>query len=240
MLTVCTSSTDGTYCTCADVMNILFNSTSTAAVGTTQEIDQIGRLIARASRWADQFVGRHLAMQVYSETLAGAGGRTLTLSQYPLARVLRFFDSTATCEATAICSSDYRVEDYDSATLSRDAGWRWTAALISAETCFELGLTPSFRSGERSHPWLAEYAAGYKLAASTSTCHGLSTGDDTWTTGATLPDDVVQAVAMRAAEMYSNPLGVASRSVGNLSVSYRIAGARSASEAALERYRKVD
>lgn len=240
MLAVCTSSTDSDYCSCGDVMMLLFNSTATGAVASTQEINRIGRLVSAASRWADQFVGYHLAMQVYSETLASYGGRTLMLSRTPLAKVLRFFDSTATCEATAICSSEFTVDDYDAALLARDAGWHWTNPSYGAETCFSLGLTPTYLPGREDKPWLVEYAAGYKLTCSTSTCHGMSTGDEQWTTGATLPEDVVQAVAIRAADLYSNPQGVASRSIGGMSVTFRspAAGMQSASEAALEPYRR--
>lgn len=222
MLQVCTTAlgADIDYATTGDVMMILFRSTATGSVATTQEIQFISSLIRRASRDADRFVGYTLAQQVYSEAVAGDGGRRLMLARTPLVKVLRFFDSTATCEATAICSSDYRVDDWDAAMLSRDGGWRWTADYVQAQTCFNLGLTPAVRPGERSRPWLVEYIAGYSVVGTTSTASGRTTEDATWTTGPTLPEDVTQAVAARAAELYSNPMGATNRSVGDLSVSY--------------------
>lgn len=236
MLTVCVSASDPDYATTGDVMALLFNSTTTAVVASTQEINHLGRLITRASRWADAVVGYPLALQAYSETRPSYGDRTLMLSRTPILKVLRFFDSTATSAATAICSSDFRVEDAEAGFLSRDAGWRWTADHFAAETCFNLGLTGAYRAESVDRPWLIEYVAGYKLVASTSTCHGLSTADETWTTGATLPDDIIQAVALRAAELYSNPLGVTSRRVGDLAVDYGSAGPGSTAAGLLAPY----
>ncbi len=220
MFQVCTTAADADYATTGDVMMVLFRSTSTAMVATTQEMDYIGRLARRASRDADRVVGYTLAQQVYSEALDSAGGRRLMLGVVPLVKVLRFFDSTSTADATEICSTDYRVESWDAGLLSRDAGWRWTADLVTGETCFNMGLSPAWRPGQRTRPWLVEYIAGFSPTGTTSTATGRTTDDPTWTTGPTLPDDLAQAVALRAAQAYTNPLGVSSRSVGDLSVSY--------------------
>lgn len=242
MLAVCVSSTDAVLATCADVMLITLGATSTSVVATTAEIEYAGRLATRASAWAETYLGRPLTLQVYSESLPSYGGRTLILSRTPLVRVLRFFDSTATSEATAICSSEFRVRDAEAGLLDRDAGFRWTNARYDGETCFSLGLTPAYLPGREERPWLVEYVAGYRVTGSTVTCMGVSSGDDAFTTGITLPDDIVQAVAVRAAELYSNPMGVSSRRVGDLAVQYATAGpdgsGMSGAESLLAPYRR--
>ena len=242
MLAVCVSSTDTALATTGDAMFAAFGATSTSMVATTEEINYLGRLVTRASAWAETFIGYPLTAQVYSETVASYGDRNLMLSRTPIVRVLRFFDSTATCEATAICSSEFRVEDAGAGLLSRDGGFRWTADRFDAETCFSLGLTPSYLPGREARPWLVEYVAGYRVTGSTVTCMGVSSGDDAYTTGATLPDDIVQAVAVRAAELYANPMGVRARRVGDLSVEYASAGpggSPGGAEALLSPYRRA-
>ena len=240
MLVVCVSSTDSVVVSCADVMLIAFGATTTGSVSTTQEIEYAGRLAARASAWAETYLGYPLTLQVYSETLAGYGGPEIMLSRTPLVRVLRFFDSTATCEATAICSSDFRVEDAAAGLLSRDGGWRWTNDRREGETPFNLGLAGAYLPGRETRPWLIEYVAGYRVTGSTVTCMGVSSGHDAYTTQATLPDDIVQGVAVRAAEFYANPMGVTSRRVGDLAVTYGSADAGPTGAAAiLEPYRRL-
>ena len=239
MLTVCVSSTDVTVVSTGDIMLVVLGSTSTGAVSTTQDIEYIGRLATRASAWAETYLGYPLTLQVYSETLGGFGGREVMLSRTPLVRVLRFFDATDTCEATAICSTDFRVEDAAAGLLSRDGGWRWTNDRMESETCFNLGLSPAYLPGRETRPWLIEYVAGYRVTGSTVTCMGVSSGDDAYTTGATLPDDILQGVAVRAAELYSNPMGVMSRRVGDLAVTYGSAAEGPTGAAAmLEPYRR--
>lgn len=240
MLTVCTTSTEQDLATTGDAMLAIFGATTTDVVATTQEINYAGRLVSRASRWAETYVGRPLTLQVYSETLPSAGDNLLVLSRYPVLSVLRLFDSSATSEATELKSSEYRVEDADAGLLGRDAGFRWTAEQVSAETCFALGLTPTYLPGRDRRPWLAEYVAGYKVTGSTSTAMGLTTADASWTTGPTLPEDIVQAVAAKAAEMQANPTGAASRRVGDLAVEYTSLGERlSGAAALLEPYRRA-
>ena len=203
---------------------VAYGGTTTAFSGTTEAIEYAGRLARRASAWAETYLGYPLPLQVYSETLAGFGGREIMLSRAPLVRVLRFFDATATGDAAAICSSDFRVEDAAAGILSRDAGWRWTNDRADAETQFSLGLAPAYLPGREARPWLIEYVAGYRITGSTVTCMGVSSGHDAYTTQATLPDDIVQAVAARAAELLANPMGVQSRRVGDLAVDYGSAG----------------
>lgn len=243
MLIVCTSSTDVDYATTGDVLGLLFNSTTTAGPGSTQEVDRIGRLVTRASAWADAHVGRPLALQVYSETLAAYGGRQLMVSRRPLVKVLRLFDSSATCDATEYCSTSYRVEDREAGLISRDGGFAWTRVDELSGGDFSLGLAAARLPRREARPWLVEYVAGYSVVGSTTTSFGVSSGAEEYTTGPTLPPDVTQAVTLRAAEMYSNPLGVSQRSVGDLSVTYRgrntMIGVMSEAEVLLAPYRSA-
>ena len=245
MLNVCVSASDPDYATCGDVMAVLFGSTTTGNVATTQEMDQISRTIRRASAWAESVLGQPLALQTYQETVPGFGGRALLLARTPIVAVLRLFDSTSTASATEYCSTHYSVEDRDAGVLARDAGWPWSNAAQYASD-FSLGLTAARLPGMESRPWLVEYVAGYTILATTSTCHGRSTADETWTTGPTLPEDIKQAVILKAVEFQSNPLGVRSRKVGDLAVEYATAGLTgrgglvSAAEALLAPYRRID
>ena len=238
MLQVCVSASDQDLATTGDVMQIVFGATTTAMVQTTGEINYLGTLVARASAWAERTLGYPLALQTYSESLRAHGGRALMVSRTPLVTVLRLFDSTATCEATALCSSEYVIEDRDAGLVARDQGFGWTQIERSGVGDFNLGLTGFLQPGLERRPWLIEYVAGYKLAASTSTCHGTSTGDEAWTTGATLPEDIRQAVALKAAELQANPFGVRSRRVGDLAVEYATEGPSGAA-ALLDPYRRI-
>ena len=224
MLVTCVSATDEVFCTCGDVLYLLYGATTTAAAGSTQEIEAAGRAARRASALAESVIGQPLGLQVYSETLAAAGDLSLVVSRAPLVRVLRLFDSTATSEANEFGPDDYRVEDAAAGILSRDRGWHWTAQRALRETPFSLGLEPAYLPSRDQRPWLVEYIAGYRIAGSTVTCMGVSSGHDAYTTGATLPDDLVQAVAVQAAYQQSNPMGVTSRRVGDLAVEYGSAG----------------
>ena len=224
MLVVCVSASDDTFCSCGDVMFMLYGATSTSVVASTAEIEAAGRAARRASALAESVIGQPLGLQVYSETLDAAGDLELVVSRVPLVRVLRFFSATATADATEYCSTDYRVENAAAGILSRDAGWSWTAQRALRETPFSLGLEPTYLPGHVERPYLVEYAAGYRVVGGTGTCMGTSFGHDAYTTQATLPDDLVQAVAAQAAYQQGNPLGVTSRRVGDLSVEYGSAG----------------
>ena len=239
MLQVCVSATDDVFVSTGDILTLLYGTTATAAL-SSEEPAAISRLARRASAWAETYLGYPLGLQVYSETLGGDGSNALMLSRTPLVRVLRFFDATDTCDATEICSSDFRVEDAAAGFLTRSGGWRWTAERSDAETCFNLGLTGAYLPRRETRPWLIEYVAGYRVTGSTVTCMGVSSGHDAYTTQATLPDDIVQAVAVRAAEYQTNPMGVTSRRVGDLAVTYASAGEGPTGAAALlDPYRRM-
>lgn len=209
MLQVCVSSTLEPLSTSASLRLVLG---ATATGNDTYQID----LVARASKWAERRVGYPLSVQTYLESVPSYGGLNVMLSRTPIRAVLRFFDSTATCDASAICSTEFRVADADAGLLSRDAGWHWTAG-----ERYYLGkmIVPH----SELKPWLVEYIAGY-------TRDGMETGSGNWSTrgpngststGRDLPEDLEQAVLLKASEWYrGSPGNVLSESVGDLSVTY--------------------
>ena len=245
MLIACTTATESHYASTGDAMYLIFGSTTTGAVGTTQDIDHIGRLVVRASRWADIEINGdgdagEIGLQVIAESLPAFGGRELMVTRVPLVKVLRLFDSTSTCTGNEYCSTDYVVRSYKSGIVERTAGFAWTADRYDGESAFNLGLTPAYRSEQMSRPWYIEYVAGYRPVGSTATCHGMSTADENWTTGQTLPEDITHAVAVRAAELYSNPMNVVRRKVGDLDVTYGSAGpGKSSASWMLEPYKRI-
>ena len=111
--------------------------------------------------------------------------------------------------------------------------------MYDGESDFNIGLEPAYRAESVSRPWLIEYVAGYKIVESTSTANGLTTADENRTTGPTLPDDIKHAVAVRAAEFFSNPMNVVRRKVGDLDVTYGSAGpGKSSANWMLEPYKR--
>lgn len=243
MIQVCTSSTDNEFATTGDVMMILFQATTTAMVATTGEINYLGTLVRRASVWAETRLGYPLGLQIYSESLPASGGRHLIVSRTPIMAVLRLFDSTATCEATELTSTEFVVDDAAAGLISRDRGFAWTNYDTVTGGDLALGLTGYRLPGMATRPWLVEYLAGYVPIG------GVTTSSDNWstagpngstTTGTTLPEDIRQAVALKAAEFQANPMGIVSRRVGDLAVEYASAGmGGSRADQMLEPYRRL-
>ncbi|HAM40667.1 MAG TPA: hypothetical protein DCP69_04860 [Candidatus Omnitrophica bacterium] len=222
MLITCTSatSTDGELLsTGASLRSVLGATSTTNADLFALQTD----LVRRASRWLEgpKGLGYPCQVQTYLETVPAFGGQTLMLSRTPIRVVLRMFDSTSTDTATEYCSTDYRIEDADAGLLSRDAGWDWTAG----EKYY---LGKAIIPNSELKPWMVEYIAGW-------TYSGLTTDSDHYSTGGvggststyrTFPDDLEQAVLLKAAEWARSGAGsgVQSESVGDLSVTYASAG----------------
>lgn len=228
-LTVCTSST-GLDSTIVDATKLL--------LGVTGSSDD-ALLLALANRSVEAiegYLGYPLRLQVYSESVAGYGSRTLMLSRTPIRVVLRAFDSTDTGQATAFCSTEYRIEDAAAGLISRDAGFAWTAPQGTEFVDFR-------RPGQESQPWLFEYAAGYRLVGATSTDYGITS------TGADLPGDLAQALGETVKGWYTarqQDTNVASVTVGSLSMTFRDQSAASGGTALplsatklLSRYRRL-
>ena len=233
MLNVCVSatSTDGAISTSAN-LRLVMGTTSTADDAYQQ------LLVARASRWAETFVGYPLLAQTYTETLASYSNLNLMVARTPIRVILRMFDSTSTASATEYCSTNFRVEDADAGLLSRDVGWAWTAGVR-----YYLGRTVVANSELK--PWMVSYTAGFvgptgmdTSSPVWSTCGGLQ---NSTSTGSTVPMDIEQAVLLKAAEWArGNPAGIASEGIADLTVSYMTSGNyRSEAEDLLRPYQRV-
>ncbi len=226
MLGVCTSatSTDGGLATTAQLRTML---------GTTSTADDPAQLAAilAATRWAENYIGvpaGHLLTQVYSENLPAFGGQTLMLSRRPVLAVSRILlNSTSTADATVYSSTDFRI-DREGGFLWTDKGFAWTAQMP-----YQLG--PSIYPNSELQPWYVEYAAGYiPVSGTTATC-----GTNSTSTGYTVPDDITQAVILKARELFENVAGVVSQKIGDLSLTYRSEGYTDAAKCLLEPYRRT-
>lgn len=230
-LTVCTSSTGGNVLSTSSELRSVLRTTSTG-----DDAYQLTTL-KRASRWAETYLGYPIEVQTYLETVPAFGNRRLMLSRTPIRSVLRVFDATDTGSATAYCSTDFRIADAEAGFLDRDQGFEWSAGVNYA-------LDAHYVPNSEAKPWLVEYIAGYTLDGIEATSENYSTagpGGST-STGRTLPEDLEQAVLLKAADLYvRQPGGVQSKTVGDLSISYANSAFtyRSEAEDLLGPYRRI-
>lgn len=222
MLTICASSTESQLATVTTLKQAL------GITGSTDD-ELLGRLLNAASEAVDRFVGYPILAQVYSETVAAYGGLTLSLSRTPVRAVLRLFDSSATSGATELLSSEYRV-DRPAGLLQRDQGFAWTIGQPwqgGMPFPGAYGLTGTLQPRSELSPWLVEYVAGATLGGIDSASSLYSTKGGTTSTGRTLPYDLEEAAIATAGAWYQarkqDPT-IQSKSVGDLSITYRSAG----------------
>lgn len=236
MLSVCVSasSTDGAIITTCYYRSVL---------GATSTMDDATQVIfvRAASRWASEYVAFPILAQVYSESLAAYGTPELLISGRPVRQVLRLLDSSSTDDATEYCSTDFGV-DLDAGIYRKQSGtWGNTEPLY-----YHLGPFVPPRSALT--PWYTEYSAGWVTG-------GLSTGDTIYstagiggstTTGETMPEDIKLAVALKAVGMSraGQTLGIESKSIGDLSITYgggaaAVAGVGITPESLLAPYRSA-
>lgn len=248
MIIVTASSTDTDLTTTGALKEVILGATATS----TSQDAYLGRLIARASRWAADYVGISLAtltVQRYRETLPGFGLRRMTLSQTPIRSVDQLLDATDTGTATPILSTEFRVEDADAGFLTRDQGWPWSATLqaraapVLAGAIYEapaIPLVPEPMPGEEYRPWLVDYTAGWSYAGVDPASPNYSTGgpNGTTSTGRTLPEDFETAVILRAQRWWQNRAGVAAERIGDLGVTYQSVALDSEEEVLLRPYRR--
>lgn len=232
-VTVSASSTDGALSDTASLRQLL--GITTDPTGAQEAYHRA--LLRRASVWATNFVGYPLLLQKYQECVPAYGHRNLMLSRTPLRTILRVFDATDTGTATEYCSTDYRVQDKDAGFLSRDRGFDWTAGVT-------YGLDAHVVPQSEREPWLVEYQAGYVYPAlSTSSVIWSTAGvGGTTSTARTLPEDIEQAVLLKAVELFqAQPGNVQSKQVGDLAITYVNSKFtyRSEAEDLLEPYRRM-
>lgn len=216
MLQVCSTSTDEQLTTTGAVLLEMYGTTS-----STGELARLDKLISRASRWAESYIGQPLTVQTYLETVPAYGGRNLMLSRTPVRSVSRVFDSTATCEATEYSSTEIRIEDPDAGLISfvDDSFPGWTAVQ-------GFDVADYVQPNSELRPWLVEYEAGYLMPGTTSTAIR------------TLPEDLEMGVIEKVKQFHGGMSGVTAKRVGDLSINFRSEGP-DAAEALLGPYRRI-
>jgi len=205
ILTVCSSATDDKLVSLADLKDAL--DITDAAYD-----ESLTRFIRRASSRIESYCARPLFSQVYQAALPSYGGPILQLPRYPVRSVLRVFDGTSTDTATELSSTEYRV-DYERGQLHKETGFPWTYTSYA-------DVAPFPEPGQEYPNWLVEFSAGYVPAGGKDTG---STGDGTTATGSTVPLDLQDAAITLTRSLWygrNREPGVASKSVGELSISY--------------------
>jgi hypothetical protein len=210
MLWTCVASTDRDLTTTGQLKALVLGATATSTV----EDGRFSLAIRAASAWAESYLGYPLTVASYGETAAAFGRRNLMLTRYPIRSVDLVLDTTSTEDAVELSSTMFRLENPEAGMLSRDGGWEWTAPELPG------GLVPSPAVGQEQRPWFVSYSAGYTYAGLDTGSANWSTGKGTTSTGRTLPEDIEQAVLMKAQTVYENTDGVDFEQLGDLSVRY--------------------
>lgn len=216
MLHVCSSSTEESFTSLDAVQEVI------GAPSTDEPL--LDRLITRASRWAETYLGYPLGVQIYAETVPGFGARNLMLSRTPIRGLTRVLDSTATSGASDY-STQCRIEDPLAGFLSRDEGWEWTA--VRGQEISDFPIPAS-----ETRPWYVTYESGWTFAGRVSTEGG------TTSTGRTLPEDIEAGIIEKVIELYERQGNVASKKIGDLSVNYRTESKDGPAERWLAPYRR--
>lgn len=194
MLAVCTSSTQADLVGLEDVQEMLNAPSSEEAY--------LARLITRASRWAETYVGYPLLCQTYVESVPGSGTKTLLLSRTPIRSLAKIIEgSSSTSDGLLLDSTSYTVDDADAGTVRRDLGFLWSPQVGS-------DIARSIVPASETRNYWVEYEAGY-----------LYPGDET--TGPDLPEDIQQAVIEKVAQLYERSGNVASKRLGDYAVTYK-------------------
>lgn len=232
MLNTCIASTDVDLTTTSRVKEVLFGNTT-----STVEDALLSNAIRVASRWAETIVGYPLTVQTYQESVSGYGRRKLMLSRTPIRSVDRLFDSTDTGTAAEFLTSEFRVQSREAGFLSRDEGWYWSVPVEA-----DLSARPSV--DQEYEPFMADYTAGWTYAGLATSSDNYSTQAGTTSTGRTLPEDIEQAVILKAIAIYEGTDDVVGEQLGDLRVTYRTAAAAdqmrpSQYEILLDPYRRI-
>lgn len=238
MLSVTYKTTDPDLTTTGLLKSRVLGATSTS----TADDALFSAAIRAASRWAENYVGRPLSVQTYLETVPGYGTRRLMLSRTPI-RSVELYESTED-DSAQVTSTQFRVEDPEAGILTRDEGWPWTVPT-------ELELEDRPVPGEESAPWTAAYAAGYAYNGLSTDSNNYSTASGSTDTGRTLPEEIEEAVLLKAQSLYTQAVEggeVEDEQLGDLRVNYRTGGRDAvgggaspldASELLLDPYRRI-
>jgi len=225
MLDLIVPSTDQDFTTTSALRALVLGATATSTV----QDSQFSRMIRNASRWAETVIGYPVGVQTYRETAAGYGRRSLMLSRTPLRAVTAVYDATDTGTAQLLLTSDFKIENSEAGLLGRSQGFMWSGPLQAPGTggafISSVPLDAMPLTGQESRPWLVDYVAGW-------TYNGLSTSSPNWSTanggttstGRTLPDDIEEAVLLKAQLLYVGGREVENEKLADLEVNYKTLG----------------
>ena len=215
MLTVTTTSTSAAM-TSVDALKTHLGIT------TTDQDGQLQDAVDAASDAVATYIGYYPLRQSYRETIAGFGARTMMVSRTPLTSVSAIYYGSTGLLADP---NSYVIDNTEAGFIVRDQGFPWSAGV-------EWDLDAHIAPRSERKVFIVDYTAGWTF--STDSNH-------------TLPNDLEHAALETAKSLY---LGrkrdgtVASKSVGDLSITYRL---RSDTVSAmppesigfLERYRRI-
>lgn len=202
-LRVCTTATDDNLTTLEDVKDSL-------GITDSKDNETLKRIMVRAARRIESFVGRKLNVQVYQAVLPAYGRKRLALPAYPVRHVFRLFDGTDTGTAAELSATEYTL-DAENGFIERNEGFAWTLQTIPGVISFP---EPDQEFGR----YLVEFSAGY-IPPSGST----STQDGTTSTGSTVEPDIQDACISLVRNIWSarkQASNVTSKKVGDLSIAY--------------------
>jgi hypothetical protein len=214
MLTVTTTSTSAAL-TSVDALKTRLGIT------TTSEDGLLSDAIDSASDAVATYIGYYPLRQSYRETIAGFGARTMMVSRTPLTAVSAIYYGSTGLLADP---NSYVIDNTEAGFIVRDQGFPWSAGV-------EWDLDAHIAPRSERKIFIVDYTAGWTF----------STGPHT------LPNDLEHAALECAKSLY---LGrkrdgtVASKSVGDLSITYRLRTDTASnfppeSIGFLERYRRI-
>jgi len=215
MLTVTTSST-------SDGMTTVDALKTHLGITTTDADDQLADAIIAASDAVATYIGYPPLRQFYRETLAGFGSNRLMVSRTPVVSITAMYYGTT---GLLVDPASYVIDDDVAGFIVRDLGFPWSAGV-------EWDLDSHVAPRSERKVFIVDYDAGWVM----------STGSTR-----TLPNDLEHAALEGAKSLY---LGrkrdgtIASKSVGDLSVTYRLRSDMASnlppeSVGFLERYRRI-
>lgn len=183
-------------------------------IGTTSTGDDVRQTasLKAATRWAESYIGYPLFVASYRETLPSFSTRRLMLARTPVRAVEQLLDSNSTDEGSEILTSEFSI-DREPGFLVRDFGWDWSAPV-------ETDLMPTPRAGQELELWMADYKAGWTFGGIDPASGNYSTVGGTTSTGRTLPEDIEEAVLLKAASLFEGTENVDEEELGDLRVVY--------------------
>lgn len=198
-MSICTVCSSSTYESLASMTSLKALLSTT----TTDDDDLMTDILKRATIAAEDFVGRPLRKQTYSEQVAGFGTQFLQVSHLPVQSIAQILQ-----EEAVVSTTEYLLTSPEEGAIYRRYGWAWTVGTAT-------DLVPHPMPGAEQLAFAVDYTAGYVPTSSTSTELGV-------------PSSLEQAVLEISKAWYlgrkSNP-NISSRRVGDLAITYGHGGA---------------